>query len=212
MHAGWTSPLTDEQGGGSIERARARWLGWLAQGASAVDWALSAIPRERWSLTPPNREKLGEWSAERLVRDLALHDALWTLPLARSVTEPDWESTEAPSLDVERQDAAYAPDETGAGVAHYVKALSEARFDLLQLVEAAPDAAWARTIPRRLVQEGEAAAETRGLGWLLARSHQHELEHTSTLWNLALSWKATEPPHGAPSGLLWQPADRMESH
>jgi hypothetical protein len=213
MHTGRFEPLPAKGGRVSSDVARGRLLGWLAQGAREVEWALSSIPEERWGLTPPNTSSLGEWSAERLVRHLALREQLLTLPLVRAVISPDSVGDSAPGLSFERRDAAWAPDETGAGVAHYVKALSEARFDLLQVVEAAPDAAWARSIPPGLLRDdGETTAEVGGLGWILARSHQHELEHTSTLWKLALSWKATEPPHGAPSGLLWQTADRMESH
>jgi hypothetical protein len=92
------------------------------------------------------------------------------------------------------------------GVEALVGALGGARFDLLQRLESAPEEVWERPLPAG-VAPGEAPAH---LDWLLARARQHELEHLSALWTLALYWDRLSPATASRVSLPLQPADRLE--
>ena len=61
--------------------ARALWLVWLAAGARDVNWALSSLPTDRWTATPPGTQSLGTWPPARHVRHLALSETRVLVPL-----------------------------------------------------------------------------------------------------------------------------------
>jgi hypothetical protein len=65
---------------------------------------------------------------------------------------------------------------------------------------------WQRPLPAG-VAPGETPAH---LDWLLARARQHELEHLSALWKLALYWDRSSPTSTSRVSLPLQPADRLE--
>jgi hypothetical protein len=87
-----------------------------------------------------------------------------------------------------------------------VEALGEGRYSLLQRLEVAPDEIWERPLPPG-VAPGAVPAH---LDWLLARARQHELEHLSALWTLALYWDRVSPSTTSGVSLPLQPADRLE--
>ena len=185
--------------------ARARWLAWLAGGARDVAWALCSIPSERWTATPPAADRLGEWPPARHVRHLALAEQRWFVPVVEAVVEERPLGARS-SSELDEVDAAWDPSLSPEAVGDLVDVLGEGRFAVLQRLESAPDAAWHRPLPSG-VAPGPRAAR---LDWLLARAHQHELEHLSTLWALALYWDRSSASTGPGVSLPLQRADRLE--
>ena len=185
---------------------RARWLGWLAGGAREVAWALCSIPPERWVTAPPRSDAgLGEWPPARHVRHLALNESRLIRPLIDAVLDSQPERLPSRS-DVEQVDAAWDASLSPQAVEGLVERLAEGRFGLLQRLEVAPDEVWERPLPAG-VAPGDAPAH---LDWLLARARQHELEHLSALWTLALYWDRVSPSTASGVSLPLQPADRLE--
>jgi DinB superfamily len=158
--------------------ARERIFAWLAEGAREVGWALCSVPQERWTAQPP--ANLGVWPAFRHARHLALRERHLTLPAVSSVLDP---SQTLDSAEFERLDSAWecqVPD-----VDELLRGLAETRFELLQRLEAAPDAAWHTSLPEP--SPLPSAAPLR-LDTLLLRARQHELEHLAEIWRVALYW------------------------
>ena len=172
--------------------ARTRLLAWLGGGAGDVTWAVCNVPRERWVEPPPHR--LGAWPALRHVRHLALRASRQTVPTLRHMLG-ELEAEALPRrTDLQHVDAAWDPSEAVASADEFVRTLGQARFELLQRVEAAPDAAW----------------QVDRIDRLLLDEYQHELEHLSALWKLALYWDRSSVPSAGALGLPLQPADRLE--
>jgi hypothetical protein len=187
---------------------RARWLGWLADGAREVTWALCSIPAERWLAVPPGSSGLGEWPPARHVRHLALNESRLIRPVVDAVLDSPASGQVPSRSELDQLDAAWDASLSTEAVEGLIAALGEGRFDLLQRLEAAPDEVWQRPLPVG-VAPGEAPAH---LDWLLARARQHELEHLSALWTLALYWDRISPSTASASGvsLPLHPADRLE--
>jgi hypothetical protein len=185
---------------------RARWLGWLANGAHELAWALCSIPPERWIAAPPRSDAgLGDWPPARHVRHLALNESRLIRPVVDAVLDSQPERVPSRS-ELDQVDAAWDASLSAEAVEGLVAALGEARFDLLQRLEAASDDVWARALPTG-VAPGDAPAH---LDWLLARARQHEMEHLSALWTLALYWDRVSPSTASGVSLPLQPADRLE--
>jgi hypothetical protein len=161
----------------------------LAEGVREVTWALCSLAHERWAQSPAN-----EWSALRHVRHLALRETYQLMPAVRvamgeSASEVQgWSAFELDQADT--SDLLESP-EAEAEAEEVVRLLGETRFDLLQRLEAAPDDVWQSD-----------------LVWRLLNAHQHELQHVSAIWNLALNWDRLSrvPTPGVPL----HPADRLE--
>jgi hypothetical protein len=140
------------------------------------------------------------------VRHLALSESRLVLPVLQAVLEGR-PTAELPSrAELDQLNAAWdlrMPVEVIEGLA---RALGEVRFDLLQRLEAAPDAVWEWPLPAG-VAPGELPAR---LDWLLARARQHELEHLSALWKLSLYWDRSSSSSASRVSLPLQPADRLE--
>jgi hypothetical protein len=186
--------------------ARAHILSWLAEGTREVRWALCSLPRERWAEQPP--EPLGTWPALRHARHLALRERLLTLPLVRVAL--DARVQDSPSrVEFEQADAAWDREMADEEAAALLQSFGEARFDLLQALEAAPDNVWDSPLA---IEGGPSAAPIR-LDTLLLHARQHELEHLADIWRVALYWDrtsaATEPPHFAHGALPLHAADRF---
>ncbi len=111
----------------------------------------------------------------------------------------------APSV-LDQLNAAWDPAIPLDVVQELVQALGETRFELLERLEAAPDGVWERQLPAG-VAPGEGPAR---LDWLLARVHQHELDHLSALWKLALYWDRRSPSTASRMNLPLQPAVKLE--
>jgi hypothetical protein len=172
--------------------ARERILAWLAEGVREVTWALCSLQRERWAVSPPTG--LGDWPALRHVQHLALREAHQVLPAVRQALGDSPADAHALStLDLERADAAWDPAEPAdAGV----RRLGDTRFDVLQRLESAPDAVWDE--PRH------------ELTWLLLNARQHELQHLSAIWKLALNWDRVPGNDATRPSVPLHPADRLE--
>jgi hypothetical protein len=185
---------------------RARWLAWLATGAREVAWALCSIPAERWLADPPAADRFyGGWPPARHVSHLALTESRLILPVVDAVLEDRFENIPSRS-ELDQLDAAWDPSLTQQAVEGLVDTLGGGRFTLMQRLDAAPDEVWQRPLPGEVVP-GEAPAH---LDWLLARAHQHELEHLSALWTLALYWDRSSRTTTSRVSLPLQPADRLE--
>jgi hypothetical protein len=180
---------------------RGRILAWLAEGAREVTWALCSLPRERWAAMPPTR--VGDWPALRHVRHLVLSGRHITLPrveyaLTGGTGDP------VSTIALEQADAAWDSDVATDMADELLADLASVRFELLQRLEVLADDAW--------TPFGPASIDTPPrLTELLLRMRQHELEHLTSLWRLALYWDrvSTATPHGG-VGLVLHPADRLE--
>jgi hypothetical protein len=176
--------------------ARGHLVSWLAQGVRDVGWALASVPRSRWLLDPPPEQApiLGPWCALRHVHHLANDMALNTVPAVRFVLGelPAHRLPTAAAL--EQADAAWDPVAALDGVQSLLRTLGDARFTLLRLLESAPDGVWLRPLPPEVAPARQPGAEPVGLGWLVARSYQDELEHLSAVWKLALYWDRIPAP------------------
>jgi hypothetical protein len=172
---------------------RWRLLAWLAEGTREVAWALELLPRERWTLAPPEPARLGAWPALRHVRHLALRLARVTLPAVRRTLESAAMGEAAPTpTDIEPEDAAW--DAAAADAESTLAELAAARFELLRQAETTSDAAWPQVEP------------------LLLRARQHELEHLAALWRIAVDWQsaASTPTSGSgTTSVPLHPADRL---
>ena len=167
------------------EAVRERILCWLAEGAREVSWALCSLSRERWVAPPPPR--LGQWPVLRHVRHIALRESHLTLS---AVCQAMGEGSTPSMLEFEQDDAAWDASAALESADAIVRGLGETRYDLLQLVESAPDDVWEQ------------------LDWLLLQAHQHELEHLAAIWRISLNWDRvarTKMP-----GVLLHPADTLE--
>jgi hypothetical protein len=192
--------------------ARAHLVSWLAHGARDVGWALASVPRSRWIQDPPANQAaaLGEWSALRHVRHLALGLSMVAVPAVRFLLgELPAHRLPAPSA-LQRVDAAWDPHSTLDGVDALLRGLGEARFTLLRLLESAPEHVWLRPLPPELAPPRASGSEPVGLGWLVARSYQNELEHLSAIWKLALYWDRIPAGTETVANLPLQQPDRPE--
>jgi hypothetical protein len=169
---------------------RGRILGWLAEGAREVTWALCSLPRQRWARVPPS--PLSEWSALRHARHLARHEREVTLPAVRRALGVD---AGAETLALESAE-------------DIVHTLGQTRFELLHELESAPDDAWERPLPEPLAPDAADHTHPVQLDWLLLHARQHELEHLAAIWRIGLNWDRVSrtPTPGVPL----HPADRLE--
>jgi hypothetical protein len=187
---------------------RGRTLGWLAQGAAEINWALCSIPRERWTIEPP--EQLLARPALRHVRQLLLREQLLTLPaVRRALGETD--AAPASTVDFEQAEAAWDPKIATEAAEELVRDLGGVRFELLQRAESAPEEAWSGV--ELDSKEGQVGRPPR-LDELLLMARQHELEHLAAMWRMALFWDRIPPPsvreaQDGSAGYPLHPADRF---
>jgi len=194
--------------------ARGHLVSWLAQGTRDVAWALASVPRSRWIQEPPSDqiELLGTWSALRHVRHLSLGLSEATVPAVRFVLgEVPAHRLPAPGA-LQRVDAAWDPNTTLDRVDGLLRGLGESRFTLLRLLDSAPEFIWLQPLPPEVLPDRRPGAEPVGLGWLVARSYQHELEHLNAVWKLALYWDRIPPTSEAAATLPLQHPDRPEEY
>ena len=186
--------------------ARARILAWLAEGAREVTWALCWLPRERWAQVPP--VGLGDWSALRHVRHVAIPEAHHILPAGRQARgETAVEPSRLSTLEIEQADAV-SDSETAEGL---VRGLGETRFELFQRLESAPDGVWQRPLPGAAAKACGATSPVE-LDWLLLSARLHEQQHLAALWKIALNWSlvGVSPDNSHGPGVPLHPADRLE--
>jgi hypothetical protein len=125
--------------------------------------------------------------------------------LSESAGEP---VSVAPILEFERADAAWDPAAALESAETIVRDLGETRFELLQLLEAAPDEAWTRSVSRAVTPDTSDDRPPVRLDWLLLHSRQHELEHLAAIWRISLNWDRV--PRTPIPGVPLHPADRLE--
>ena len=184
-------------------QTRGRLLGWLGEGAREVHWALCALPRDRWTVTPAPR--LSAWSALRHARYLALREQLVTVPAVRHILD---EGEAGPnSLLFEQTEAAWDPRGAQDSAEEWLQQLSAARFDLLRYVEGAPESAWGDVE----LSPGQVGRPPRLVAQLLG-AKQQELEHLAAMWRIALYWDRVSPTtlreaQDGSVGLSLHPAD-----
>jgi len=191
---------------------RERILVWVAEGAREVTWALCSLPRERWAVTPP--VSLGDWPALRHVRHLALHQTHQLLP---AVCQAVGASTdEAPRLfstvELDQVDAAWDATTAVQSAEAIVRDLGQARFELLQRLESAPDGLWQQPLDASVANALQQDAPLE-LDWLLLNARQQELQHLAAIWRIALNWGRVsqfEFENGPRPGVPLHPADRLE--
>jgi hypothetical protein len=184
--------------------ARERILTWLAEGAREVTWALCWLPPEHWAKMPPRA--LGDWSALRHVRHLALHETHQVLPAVRQVLGDQASASSSPSTH-QVEDSECSTEAAGS----LVRTLGETRFELLQRLEAAPEDAWRRPLPPA-VAEACGVTSSVDLDWLLLSARQHEQQHMAAIWKIALNWDRVALEEGPRplNKVPLHPADRLE--
>jgi hypothetical protein len=132
-----------------------------------------------------------------------LHEAHHILPAVRqtlgeTAAEPSCLST----LDIEQADA--------AGDAELlVRGLGETRFELLQLLETAPDSVWDQPVPAAAAEACGVASPVE-LDWLLLSARLHEQQHLAAVWKIALNWDRGSLDTPSRPGVPLHPADRLE--
>lgn len=204
---------------GSPAGRRVRILTWLADGAREVTWALCSLPRERWAEQPP--KPLGAWPALRHARFLALRETHLTLPTVRHALGDVAAANDVlPSTaQLEQTEAAWDAAAAVESAEAIVNGLGEARFELLQRLEAAPDEIWDRPLPSALAPDAETldSPQPLQLEWLLLLARQRELEHLAAIWKVALYWDRVSLTAASAraadehaSGMPLHPADRLE--
>jgi len=190
------------------EPARERILVWLAEGVREVTWAICSIPRERSSAAPPL--PLGDWPALRHLHHLSLRESHQVLPAVRqALGEPASDAPVSSVADLERADAAWDAAATIDTVEALVESLGQTRFELMQRLEAAPDAIWQQRLDAS-VSAALGQTSPVQLDWLLLNAHQHELQHLAAIWNIALKWDRVSLDHARTPGVPLHPADRLE--
>jgi DinB family protein len=185
--------------------ARAQWLSWLAGGARDVVWALCSLPEDRWTAPPPHPDRLGGWAAARHVRHLMLGESRLVLPVVETLLGGPTDAI-ASRAELDQLNATWDTGMPLEAVRSLVDGLADVRYTLLRCLEGAPDAVWQQPLPDGIAPSGSPAQ----LDWVLARAHQHELEHLSALWTLSLYWDRSLPPTASGVSLPLQPADRLE--
>lgn len=201
---------------GMVVGYRARILTWLSEGARDIAAALCAMPREQWATTPPAR--LGAWPALRHARYLALRETCLTLPAVRQALGTASAKPLSTTAELDELEATWDADIAVASAEDIVRGLGEARFDLLQELETAPDAVWERPVPSPVAAALVGAhAQPVQLGWLMLHARYAELEHLAAIWKVALFWDRVAPAGVAvgasgdqTAGLPLHPADRLE--
>lgn len=167
---------------------RERILAWLADGAREISWALCSFPRQHWTDAPPTGPST--WPALRHARHLALRETYLTLPTVRHALGDEDDEMPSPA-ELEHADAAWDADAAIDAAEAIVRGLGETRFELLQRLEAAPDDAWERPLP--LAVAPDPSGSPIQLDWLMLHARQHELEHVSAIWGVALYWRQASP-------------------
>jgi hypothetical protein len=191
-----------------LDVTRERILTWLAEGAREVTWALCWLPRERWADLPPLG--LGDWPALRHVGHLVQHETHQILPAVRqALGGPANHASCLPALQFEQADATGDSAHVAEAAEGLVRGLGEARFELLQRLEAAPEDAWQRPLS---LSAAEACGVTPAvnLGWFLLSARQHEQQHMAAIWKIALNWDRVAAEQGPLNKLPLHPADRLE--
>src|SRR5688572_13998624 len=188
--------------------ARERIFAWLAEGAREVSWALCSLPRDRWTQPPPRQ--LGTWPALRHARHLALRERHLTLPAVRYALDQSTPDPPSPNT-FERADAAWDAGSAADDADALMRGLGETRYELLQRLQSAPDAAWQAPLP--LDTPPEPSTAPLRLDTLLLRARQHELEHLADIWRVALYWDRNRDecvPNTPATGFPLHAADRLE--
>ena len=199
--------------------ARERILAWLAGGAREVAWALCSLPRERWAVAPPARP--GEWPVLRHVWHVALRERQVTLPSVRRALGEAAGDAPPSTAELAHADAAWDPVAAIESAEAIVRGLGATRFELLQRLESAPDAAWQRPLPAPVASDPSGSLPPVRLEWVLLQARQHELEHLAAIWRVVLYWDRVSPSvvaaagtpiqeHHRAGGLPLHPADRLE--
>jgi hypothetical protein len=190
------------------ETARERILVWLAEGVREVTWALCSIPRERWAATPPLQ--LGDWPALRHLQHLTLRESQRVLPaVQQALGEPATDAPVSSIAELEQIDAVWGAASTIESAEVVLQRLGQTRFELLQRLEAAPDALWQHPLDATVTAALGQTSPVQ-LDWLLLSARQHELQHLAAIWNIALKWDRVSLDDASTPGVPLHPADRLE--
>jgi hypothetical protein len=90
-----------------------------------------------------------------------------------------------------------------------VRGLGETRFELLQLLETAPDSVWEQPVPAAAAKACGVASRVE-LDWLLLSARLHEQQHVAAVWEIALNWDRGSLDTPSRPGVPLHPADRLE--
>jgi hypothetical protein len=193
---------------------RERLLVWLAEGSREVTWALCSLPRERWAAPPPVR--IGDWTALRHVRHLALNQSQQLLPaVRRALGESADEAPIMTTVELDQADAAWDAATAVESAEAIVRDLGQARFELLQCLESAPDDVWQRPLDTSVATALHQDPPVE-LDRVLLSARQQELHHLAAIWRLALNWgrvsreRELDLEKGRSPGVPLHPADRLE--
>jgi hypothetical protein len=149
----------------------------LQSGAEGFAWAVSQVPAERHTRTPPT--PLGEWSLARHVFHLMFYEREVALPSMRQ-----WLGEELNQAAVPDEDVAWDARAPAAGL---LEQFQHGRTAQIALLDQMPASAW-----------GEPKATLWGphtLHWVMTKTYQHTAEHLHDVLSIALFWDAYEGFH-----------------
>lgn len=155
-----------------------RWLSdELGRSGSGFDWALRQVPADRLDLTPPSG--LGEWSAVRHLFHLVWYEREIALPTMRL-----WHGGPPFTEQGLDEGADWAADRAGVELEVSLRAFAAGRDEQRALLTRLDPAAW--TIERTTGWSDLPWPVP--LRWVVAKTYQHTVEHTSEVLRIALFW------------------------
>jgi len=139
-------------------------------------WAVEQIPQERHYL-PPGPDK---WSVARIVYHMLCYDQLIGLP-----TLYQWVGGSCPVVGSPEDDGDIEEINWNNGEGHEVQTMNaefkRLRAEQLALIQQLPEQAWS--------EERRAIWGSVTLQWVVTKTYQHTLEHTSEILRSYLWWK-----------------------
>jgi hypothetical protein len=146
----------------------------LQAGAEGFAWAVSQVPAERQTRTPP--AGLSEWTVARHVFHLMFYEREVALPSMRQ-----WLGQALDEASVPDEDVAW---DARALVAELLEQFQHGRAAQVALLGQMPAGAW---------DEPKATLwGQRSLHWVMTKTYQHTAEHVHNVLSLALFWDAVE--------------------
>ena len=143
----------------------------LLASADSFVWGSEQVPSARQNIIPP--DGLGEWTAARQVFHLGYYERTFALPHMRQ-----WCGDARPPTSGLNEDAIWK--ENQANVERLVADFRKVRMEQVALLSKFNDNTWNTAL--------ETVWGTVTLRWVVSKTYQHTMEHTSNILRIALFW------------------------